>query len=177
MRYDVEYLPDSAVDEGLDKEIRNLLCRCFTKNEDVVFKERRYFKDPYPHRWVIRNEKGDLIAHIGVHEKKIETNGRSCRVAGFCEVCVDPDYRGRGLVKMMLRTAEKWLVREGHVFALLFGDPKVYGSSEYSVIKNLSYDKAAPDGSTTQEPVEGMAKPLQDEPWPSSQVHLIGNTF
>ncbi len=28
---------------------------CFTKPQDVVFKDRRYFCEPYPHRWVVRD--------------------------------------------------------------------------------------------------------------------------
>jgi hypothetical protein len=75
MKPEIEYLSDNSVDDALDQEIRGLLTTCFTKPQDVVFKDRRYFREPYPHRWVIRNGQGVLVAHIGVHEKEVEAEG------------------------------------------------------------------------------------------------------
>ena len=49
-------------------------------------KDRRYFREPYPHRWVIRNGQGVLVAHIGVHEKEVETEGTTFHIGGICEV-------------------------------------------------------------------------------------------
>ena len=50
MKPEIEYLSDERVDDALDLEIRGLLTTCFTKPQDVVFKDRRYFREPYPHR-------------------------------------------------------------------------------------------------------------------------------
>ena len=82
----IEYLPDYSVTGSMDYELRGLLTTCFTKPQDVVFRDRRYFRDPYPHRWVIRDDNNAIVAHIGVHEKQVEAEGRTCRIGGIAEV-------------------------------------------------------------------------------------------
>lgn len=168
-----EYLPDETVDEGLDQEIRTLLTTCFTKPQDVVFRERRYFREPYPHRWIIRNEQGVLVAHIGVHEKKAEADGVSYRVGGICEVCVHPDCRGKGYVRQMLEAIHTWLAAQGYAFTCLFGDPKVYSSSGYFAVSNL-YNGG---GEKDWLPANGMVNTLSDTPWPSGKVLMPGPGF
>lgn len=185
----VEYLPDREVDAALDKALRDLFTVCFTKKQDTVFRYRRYFIDPYPHRWVIRGAGGKLVAHTGVHEKYIETGDRVYRVGGLCEVCVHPDQRGRGYVKLMLAQIHKCLAREGFDFTLLFGDPAVYSSSGYLTVTNICIaDPAAPqnncdDGGfpvmagAEKITVTGMVRLLRDRPWPETMAYLPGKKF
>ena len=173
MNPEVGYLADKNIDEAGDRELRGLLTTCFTKPQDVVFKTQRYFREPYHHRWIIRNEQGALIAHIGVHEKRIEAEGRSFRIGGICEVCVHPQDRGRGYVRSMLACVHAWLSEQGFPFAVLFGDPRVYGSSGYSVVDNLHLNE---DGKGW-EPVKAMMKEMLETRWPQGDVHLIGPQF
>ncbi|MBN2316772.1 MAG: GNAT family N-acetyltransferase [Sedimentisphaerales bacterium] len=173
----VEYLADSSVDEAVDAQIRKLLTTCFTKPEDVVFRDRRYFIEPYPHRWVIWDMQGSLVAHIGVHEKTVEADARHFRIGGICEVCVHPDFRGRGFVRKMLVCVHDWLVRNEFDFAILFGDPRIYGSSGYVQKDNLIHDDATATGKsgTSQSPV--MVRPLTETSWPGGPVYLPGPKF
>ena len=70
----IEYLPDNTVTESLDHELRGLLTTCFTKPQDVVFRDR----------WVIRDESNAIVARIGVHEKQVEAEDRTyCIVVGL----------------------------------------------------------------------------------------------
>jgi len=174
---DIEYLADSSVNAALDAQIRQLLTTCFTKPEDVVFKDRRYFIEPYPHRWVIRDTQASLVAHIGVHEKTVEADARHFRIGGIAEVCVHPDYRRRGFVKKMLACVHDWLVRNEFDFAVLFGDPRIYNSSGYVQVNNLIHDDVTATGEscTSQSPV--MVRPLTETPWPGGQVYLPGPKF
>lgn len=55
----VHYIADADVDAELDRRIRSLLSTCFTKPEDWVFRERRYFNDPPAHRWYIDAGRAD----------------------------------------------------------------------------------------------------------------------
>ena len=105
----IEYLPNDSVTGSMDYELRGLLTTCFTKPQDVVFRDRRYFREPYLHRWVIRDDNNAIVAHIGVHEKQGEAEGRTCRIGGIAEVCVHPDYRGKGYTRMMLKCIHAWL--------------------------------------------------------------------
>ncbi len=168
IKSEIEYLPDEHVDKLLDREIRDLLTTCFTKPQDVVFKTQRYFREPYPRRWIIRGKNGALVAHIGVHEKQIEGNGSTFRIGGICEVCVHPDYRGRGYVKLMLKCIHAWLSGHGFAFAVLFGDHRVYGSSGYVRIDNLVHGG---DGDGWK-PVKAMVREMSDTPWPGGEVRL-----
>lgn len=173
MKPQVEYLPDKTVDNALDLEIRGLLTACFTKPEDVVFQDRRYFREPYPHRWVIREENNAIVAHIGVHDKEVETGDDRHRIGGIAEVCVHPDYRGKGYVRMMLTRIHSWLSEHGFVFTVLFGNPQVYASSGYVQVSNLIHG----GGEEGWKPVKAMVRDLSETPWPGGDVRLRGPTF
>lgn len=173
----VEYLADSAVDAALDAEIRRLLTTCFTKPEDIVFKDQRYFREPYPHRWVIRDSKGSIIAHIGVHEKSVVAGGRTFQIGGIAEVCVYPEYRGRGFVKSMLACIHDWLIGHKFDFAVLFGDPRIYDSSGYVQVNNLVHDDETATGEKCTSPSPAMVRLLSETPWPDGSVYLPGPKF
>ncbi len=173
MKPDIEYIPDDSVNDVLDQELRVLLTTCFTKPRDLVFRNRRYFREPYRHRWVIRDNQGKIVAHIGVHEKKVEAGGCMFRVGGIAEVCVHPDCRGKGYVRMMLQCVHGWLSEKGFTFAFLFGDPLVYGSSGYVQIGNLFHG----GGEHGWKQVKAMIRELSLTSWPSGDVHLPGPTF
>ena len=79
MRPTVEYLPDLSIDDATDEMLRGLLVTCFTKPQDVVFRDQRYFREPYQDRWITRDERRAIIAHIGVHDKKVEAGGQVYR--------------------------------------------------------------------------------------------------
>ena len=74
---------------------------------------------------------------------------------------------------MMLLCIHDWLSQHGFAFAVLFGDPLVYGSSGYVQVNNLSCDADA--GGRKQ--VTAMVKELSETPWPASAVYLPGPTF
>ena len=173
----VEYLADSSVDASLDAELRKLLTRCFTKPEDAVFADRRYFREPYPHRWVIRDTKGSIIAHVGVHEKSVEADGRTFRIGGIAEVCVHPEFQGRGFVKAMLACVHDWLNRHEFDFAVLFGNPRMYGSSGYIQVNNLVHDEVSATGQRCTSQGPAMVRQLSHTPWPAGQVYLPGRKF
>ena len=173
----VEYLADFSVDASLDAQIRGLLTTCFTKPEDVVFKDRRYFLEPYPHRWVIWDADGSIIAHVGVHEKTVEAEGYTFRVGGIAEVCVHPEFRGRGYVKTLLACVHDWLMRHKFDFAILFGVPRVYGSSGYVQVNNLVHDDVTAAGESCVSQNPAMVRQLSDTPWPAKQVYLPGPKF
>ena len=173
----VEYLPDSSVDASLDAELRALLTTCFTKPQDVVFKDRRYFCEPYAHRWVIRDARRCIIAHAGVHLKAVEADGHRFRIGGLAEVCVHPEYRGRGFVRAMLVCIHDWLIGREFDFAVLFGEPDIYQSSGYVEVHNLLHDEVTAAGQKCKTQSPAMVKQLSDIPWPAGEVYLPGPKF
>ena len=169
----IEYLPDNSVTDSLDHELRGLLTTCFTKPQDVVFRDRRYFREPYPHRWVIRDESNAIVAHIGVHEKQVEAEGRTYCIGGIAEVCVHPIYRGKGYVRMMLKCIHAWLSKHDFAFAVLFGDTLVYRSSGYVQVTNL-FLGGSQEG---WKQINGIIRDLSGTPWPRGDVHLSSPGF
>jgi predicted N-acetyltransferase YhbS len=177
MHPEITYLPDSTIDADIDRQIRALLTTCFTKAEDDIFHHRRFFKEPYPNRWVIHDDRPALVAHIGVHEKEIQTSGKTHRFGGIAEVCVHPDYRGKGYVKAMLAIVHPWLAKRGFEFAVLFGDPDIYGSSGYTEVDNLTMDVDPELPDSPREPVTAMVLALGKAAWPEGEVYLPGPHF
>lgn len=170
-----EYIADANVDSQMDQALRELLSACFTKPHDIVFRDRRYFKEPPRHRWIIRGVGGALIAHVAVHEKEIEFDERVHPIGGIAEVCVHPGQRGEGLVRKMLADVHAWLADHETPFAVLFGETAVYQSSGYRPAKNL-YVQSAETGKWELS-THSMFRQLSSIPWPRDNVRLCGLRF
>ncbi len=173
----IEYLPDAAVDPLLDENLRRLLCLCFTKPCDAIFKERRYFNEPPSHRWLMRDQTGMAIAHIAVHEKYVVVDNVKYPIGGIAEVCVHPNHRGNGYVKHILAAIQVWLISQRVEYAVLFGNPKIYGSSGYQPVTNLFHDAEDGEGKPYFASVKAMVKPLTNQDWFTTEVYLPGKTF
>lgn len=144
-------IADEAVDPAFDRELRHLLAGCFTKPGDEIFESRRHFEVPPSWRWSVRS--GDrLIAHAAAHDFGIEFAAGCFRILGIAEVCVEPDFRGRGLVRRMLDAAHDFGVERGFDFAMLFGRPEIYRSCGYR----------APSGTVLVEGPDGRGRFRED---------------
>lgn len=168
------YIADASIDELGDLEIRKLLSLCFTKPEDGIFKERRYFRDPYPHRWVTRDDTGALVAHLGVHEREVEVDGNTIQIGGIADVCVHPDHRGKGYMRTMLSEAHAYLKEQGFLFSVLFGESELYQKVGYKGVDNLYYGSPETGWLVAE---HGMVYELNNVPWPTEKVHIRGDKF
>ena len=121
----------------------------------------------------MRDENNAIVAHIGVHEKQVEAEDGTYRIGGIAEVCVRPDYRGKGYVGMMLKCIHQWLSERNFVFTVLFGHPLVYSSSGYAQVTNLFCG----GGEEGWKQTDGMIRELCGTPWPGGDVHLPGPGF
>lgn len=171
----VVYLPDGNVDASMDRELRDLLCLCFTKPQDVVFRERRYFHEPPAHRWTVRDQQGRLAGHIAVHEKRVESATGMDRAGGVAEVCVHPDARGQGLAMRLLDAVHSGLIQRGFAFSILFGSRSIYAASGYTQPGN-AFVGPGPDGRWQPVP-DLMVKELTGQAWPTGEVRVPGPTF
>jgi len=174
--YTVVHCLDAEVSAAQDRELRHLLLASFP--HEPVLLTRRYIHEAPAHRWLVRTAAGDLVAHTAVHDKVIFVGGRDLRIGGVAEVCVAHPYRGRGLVRRMLAEAHAWMQGEAIPFAMLFGQPKIYGSSGYAIIENPMVIQ----GSLIHQLNPFKGKPLvhaitATDPWPAGTVDLHGPTF
>lgn len=174
-KYEINFIEDAEVDAVLNEKLIKILSGCF--DNQPLFKERRYYKEMPGFRWYIE-ENGQIIAHTAVHEKNILVGDQKIKIGGIAEVCAHPEYRGKGLVKLLLKNVDRWLVGNNYKYAMLFGDKNVYGSSGYFNIDNqIKYV----DYETKEVKIEisncAMVKTLAGEPWLEGLVDLMGPTF
>ena len=66
-----------------------------------------------------------------------------------------------------------WLSQRRYDFAVLFGDPEVYGSSGYVQVSNLVHG----GGDEGWKHVQAMIKEMSGTPWPQGETRLPGPTF
>lgn len=174
VEFNVEYLQDKNIDDRIDKQLRELLSCAFA---DVCgsadFSKQRFYQEPYFHRFIIKNKVGNIVAHLGLHEKKIMSDNKYYSVAGIGDVCVHPDYQGRGFLTILFNFLNQWLENKAFVYALLFGKAEIYTSQGYLNTENL-YCSFEP---TEWVLAQGMYKQVSKTAWPISDVYLQGKIF
>ncbi len=111
------------MDAACDASIRAGLCACFPPDREV-FARSRGWHGAMPDWTVVREERGRVIAHVGVVERTVGVGGQSPRVAGVQSVFVLPAHRGRGLCRDVMQAAMTEAARRGLDFGLLFCTPQ-----------------------------------------------------
>lgn len=173
----VQDLPDADVSPSLDAELRSLLVLCFPKDQ-ALFSRHRHYKEPPAHRWIIRDSSGRLIAHACIHDKMLGSSEGDIHIGGVAEVCVHPNARGQGLVRLLLHHIQQWLATHNFEFSVLFGDANVYSSSGYVSIPNpIQYYEPATQQWLTTPIASAMILPLSARKWPTGQIDLRGPRF
>ncbi|HTA88282.1 MAG TPA: GNAT family N-acetyltransferase [Polyangiaceae bacterium] len=174
----LEHVREPDVSTALDRELIELISGCFDQPHNAFFRERRYAQELPRHRYILRSVEGQLVAHLAVHEKVVGVGGADVAVGGMAEVCVRPEQRGRGHVHRLLEEAHHGLLERGVLFAVLFGDSKIYGSSGY---RPISATIARLDPATQRVEVaphpSALVRALADRPWPDGPVDLRGPLF
>ncbi|MCH2161787.1 MAG: GNAT family N-acetyltransferase [Phycisphaerales bacterium] len=175
-RIQLSDLPDDQVDVELDRQLRGLLSRCFTDPGDEVFHERRHFTEEPRHRWLVRQD-DELVAHVAVHDKTVQSESGSIHLLGIAEVCVAPECRRRGLVGRMLQRVHAWGLDREFDVAFLFGKVQYYGSSGYRAVPN-PLRVTNPNGEVIEKVFpNAMVRPLASKAWPDGLIDLCGPEF
>src|ERR1700742_3666755 len=84
----LEYAREPDVSEQLDRELRALISGCFNSPQDAFLRDQRWVREMPLHRYMLRDEHGQLVAHAAVHEKVIGVGDGELTVGGTAEVCV-----------------------------------------------------------------------------------------
>jgi predicted N-acetyltransferase YhbS len=173
----IEDLPDARVSTALDAELRTLFVTCFPKDEPL-FSKHRHFREPPTHRWIIRDPAGRLVAHACIHDKTLGSPVGDLHIGGVAEVCVHPDFRGQGLVRLLMQRIQAWLIDHHFDFSVLFGRTEVYASSGYQNVNNLLRQiDPATEEEIVQPAENAMILPLGPRPWPAGEIDLRGPLF
>ena len=81
--------------------------------KDIVWAHAEY-------RVLLREERPELLAHVGLYPRRIRVDGIETRGCGIGGVIVHSSRRGRGYGSAAMRHAEDFMRAEGFAFALLF---------------------------------------------------------
>jgi predicted acetyltransferase len=174
----LERVSEPHVDAELDRELRAVLAACFIKPRDAFFRERRYANEMPSERWLVRDRDNLLVAHLASHEKTIGVGERELRIGGVAEVCVLPEYRGRGLVRYLVSQAHAHFRDRALGFGVLFGRLEVYGSSGYGRVKAAVRKlNARTQTWSTEVDDDFLVCSLNGESWPEGEVDLRGPDF
>ena len=174
----VVHLYDCQITPAQDASLRALFRVCF-RREAAYLEHQRFFRELPPHRWIIFDEAGNVVAHVAVYEKLLGTGAGLLPIIGIAEVCVAPDYRGRGWVREMLREIHDWARAQGFGWAMLFGARGIYNSSGYERIDN---SMRSLDYQTDEWKTETLASALvcqldENAVWPDGTLDLRGPHF
>jgi predicted acetyltransferase len=174
----LEYIEDRNVNAELDAELRDLLSTCFTGKTNEVFSHQRFFNEMPAHRWLARNDEGQLVAHLALHDKIVGTSAGDLRVGGIAEVCVVPSHRGQGIVRRLLALSDEWMIKQDIPFGILLGSQQVYGSSGYHHTDNVLRYHVPSTGEWREESISYfLIKQFGKVAWPSGLIDLRGPKF
>jgi nodulation protein A len=103
-----------------DKQIRELLCRCFPDWESI-FRERRLWHSKPPLFSVIVAEDGKVVGHTAVVVRTITTTWNfRYNAASIQGVCVSPECRHTGIGGKILEITLEEAAKRGFPFAILY---------------------------------------------------------
>ncbi len=136
----IEFYSESDITDIDNKRLMELLQLCFPMLE--CLKKSRFWLERSDFRWFIRNS-DKIIANAVVHDKIFLSDEKKISIAGVAEVCVHPNYRGKGLGRELLSEIHSWAKDRGYSFAFLFGKTEIYQSSGYIQCNNLYWIGAA----------------------------------
>ena len=174
----IVYRHDCQITPAQDEALRALFRVCF-KREAAYLEHQRFFRELPPHRWIIFDADENVVAHIAGYDKVVGTDAGLLPVIGIAEVCVAPEYRGRGLVREMLREIHDWARAQGFDWSMLFGASGIYGSSGYEKIDNpiRALDFKTGEWSIEVADCALVHRLNNDAIWPSGTIDLRGPHF
>lgn len=120
--------------------------------EYVVSGERQFLADP--HWWLkaagadpyydpaltrVMLIDGQMVASVTSYDRLVYVaDGRRARVGSIGSVCTHPDFRRRGLVKLVLEDSIAFMADNGFHWSSLFGKETVYNSSGWTVLSSFN---------------------------------------
>jgi predicted N-acetyltransferase YhbS len=173
-------LKELEIDEALDAAIRQMLVSCFPRDKSV-YSHTRVWHGSTPAFTVLIEKAGQVVAHLCLIDRVIRVADQQLRVAGVGNVCVLPDYRGKGLSGRILKAAMKYAGQAGFDWGLLFtseGVKKVYARNGWRLLPNVIVIRVE-NGQKIERPPEAvtMVYPLKLAEFPAGVVHLQGNDW
>ena len=164
----------------LDAAIRRSLCLCFSADAGVFSYTRKWHGSGPSYSAVIRNGE-EVMAHVGVVDRRVSFGASAVRAAGIQNVLVLPQYRGQHLSDMVMQAAQEEAARRGFDCGLLFCVPQLVDLYARTGWLAFSNDVVRVDDDGVEKPIPGknvgMFLPLHLRQMPPGLLHLGGNDW
>lgn len=173
---DIERIPEWMLTEADDRQIAELLGRCFGTD----FGGRSFFQTRQHLRLVLRSNR--IIGHMALQFRAMRLGPNLITVAGLADVATDPDHRGQGIAGHLLQTAIEVAQDSPAQFILLFGTAGLYGGAGFRTVVNklvhVEMEGAVTDAVHGVASEHLMVLPLRDTSWDEdATLDLLGNRF
>lgn len=173
---EVERIPEWALTAEDDRQIADLLARCF----ETDFGGRSFFQVRQHLRLVHRQ--GRIVGHMGLQFRAMRLGERLITVAGLADVAVDPALRGQGLASGLLQVAIAEAKASPAAFFLLFGTARLYPAAGFRQVRNRmiwTEMRGAVTGAVYRAPADSlMVLELGTSAWDeAATLDLLGSTF
>jgi len=93
----------------------------------------------------IIEEKGEIIAHLGIIPLDIILNRKSIRVAALHGICVKESFRGKGLFKQLMQEALIYIENNFDASLLFTDQPDLYKRYNFTVLPEYDFVVNADD--------------------------------
>ncbi|HEV7298666.1 MAG TPA: GNAT family N-acetyltransferase [Tepidisphaeraceae bacterium] len=166
----------------LDLQIRQVLMQCFP-NDLAAFGQTRAWHGSSPSVTVIaRDCSGQVVGHMGLHERTIDVGDAAVRVAGLQNVCVVPSHRKSGLFERLMAATMPEAAERGYDVGLLFCLPalqRVYARVGWVELPGRATTRIDEKGVECGLPNNDvpMFYPLKVRELPTGDIHLRGNDW
>ncbi len=110
---------ETSITPAEDVLIRAALCLCFPVDREV-FSHTRAWHGTFPTWSVIVEHHDQVIAHVGIVERKILVGNEHIRAAGIQNVLVVPEYRKKHLFRQIMSVAIEEARRRNIDMGILF---------------------------------------------------------
>jgi predicted acetyltransferase len=174
-------LPESEIYPDLDAAIRKSLCIVFP--DDIsTYSQTRAWHGSVSSRTHFIEDKGNIIAHLGVVDRHIVVGDMPLRIAGIQGVMVLPEYRRRGLSDRLLIAAMEDALHRGFHLGLLFCLPvleKVYTRCGWNFLPKRNVIRVDENGDEKQLSKKNidMVYPQHKSSFPDGKIHLHGHDW
>lgn len=97
----IQFINEFEIDLHVSQQINQLLQASFPY---VHYEKRIYFKQ-LPHYRILAYQKNKIIGQLGIDYRAMLMNNTIIKVWGLIDLCIDADYKRKGIAKCLLNEA------------------------------------------------------------------------
>jgi predicted N-acetyltransferase YhbS len=116
----IQVIDEPQMSPEMAARVRAALVSCFPRDAEHFARQRDWHGSAPAISIVATSESGDVVGHIGIHDRVVSVGDLRVRVAGVQNVCVVPDRRKTGLFDELMRATLRTAVERGYDAGLLF---------------------------------------------------------